>query len=699
MNDERGADALAPGPDAQATMCATLVDEWVRCGLTDAVICPGSRSTPMTLAVAADERVRVHVHHDERSGSFLALGLAATSGRPVVVITTSGTAVVQLHAAAVEADLAGVPLILCTADRPPELRDVAAPQTVDQTHLFGRALRYFTDPGVADPTQAGTWRSLAARVWAEATAEWPGPVQVNLPFREPLVGTAASLPAGRGTSAWHRRLRTVRSAPVLDAALTSARGIVIAGRGTADPDGLAAFADAVGWPVLADPASGCAADGRIDAFDAILRTHFADRARPDVVVRSGGMPASKVLGQWLDRIQPEEIVIAPAGWWPDPGHHAAVLIDAVPAVADGHEPVAEWLQAWRAAADAAERAIDDVLAGEPLSEPGVARHLTRTLPPGGVLVASSSMPVRDVEWFGVGRRDVRVVANRGANGIDGVVSTAVGAALTGAKTTLLIGDIAFLHDSNGLLGLADRGVDLTIVVLDNDGGGIFSFLPQRTALPAERFERLFGTPHGLDLVAVGASIRRRGRHGRFDRRAGLEAGRAGARRPDRARRQRRPPRPAQRRRGRRPPRLTRAPNPLGVAQGRTMAESTAWNLASVSASSAAGSESATTPTPAKSRAVVPSTIAERMPTAHVPFPAASTQPTAPAYRSRSRPSWAARWARAGASGQPETAGVGCSACTSSSTEAAGEDSRPSTSEARCCTLATATTDGSGSEST
>ena len=502
MNDERGADRPAPGPDAQATFCATLVDEWVRCGLTDAVVCPGSRSTPLTLALAADERVRTQVHHDERSGSFLALGLAATSGRPVLVVTTSGTAVVQLHAAAVEADLAGVPLILCTADRPPELRDVAAPQTVDQTHLFGRSLRYFTDPGVADPSQSGTWRSLGARVWAEATAEWPGPVQLNLPFREPLVGDAGALPPGRGTGPWHTRLRAVRSAPVLDTALTSARGIVIAGRGTADPDALAAFADRVGWPVLADPASGCAAAGRIDAFDAIVRTGFADRARPEVVIRSGGMPASKVLGQWLDRVGPEEIVIAPAGWWPDPSHRAAVMIDTVPALADDHEPVAEWLQAWQAAAVAAAEAIDETLAGEPLSEPGVARHLTRTLPPGSVLVASSSMPVRDVEWFGVARRDVRIVANRGANGIDGVVSTAVGAASTGAKTTLLIGDVAFLHDSNGLLGLADRGVDLTVVVLDNDGGGIFSFLPQRTSVPIDRFERFFGTPHGLDLVAL-----------------------------------------------------------------------------------------------------------------------------------------------------------------------------------------------------
>ena len=265
---------------------------------------------------------------------------------------------------------------------------------------------------------------------------------------------------------------------------------------------MVALAADLGWPLLAEPTSGCAGSGSIDGFDALLRTPFAERVRPDVVLRVGGNPASKVLEQWLDTTQAEEIVVAPEPWWPDPGHRAAVFLDALPEAPAGHEPVGEWTAAWHRAADEVGAAFDAVLLDAPLSEPGVARHLTRTLPPGAVLVASSSMPIRDVEWYGVGRRDLRVLANRGANGIDGVVSTAVGAALTGAKTTLVIGDVAFLHDVNGLLGLADRGVDLTTVVLDNDGGGIFSFLPQRSELPDDRFERFFGTPHGLDLVAV-----------------------------------------------------------------------------------------------------------------------------------------------------------------------------------------------------
>jgi len=489
-------------PDVQATFCATLVDEWVRCGLTDAVVCPGSRSTPLALALATDDRVTLHVHHDERSGSFLALGLAKVTDRPVAVVVTSGTAVVQLHAAVVEADLAGVPLLVCTADRPPELRHVAAPQTVDQERLFGRATRWYADAGVAEGALAGTWRSLAARCWAEATAAWPGPVQLNLPFREPLVGTAGPLPPPRPGGPWHRRVPAGREAPVLDPSVASARGIVVAGRGVSEPDAVVALAEELGWPLLADPASGCRRPGSVATFDSLLRTPFADRVRPEVVVRVGGLPASKVLAQWLASCAAHEVVVAPAPWWPDPAHAAALLVDEVPVAPAGHEPVGEWREVWAAADELARCAIEGVLAEHPLSEPAVARHLTASLPPGAALVASSSMPIRDVEWFGVPRSDVRVLANRGANGIDGVVSTAVGVAAAGVRTTLLVGDVAFLHDSNGLLGLADRGLDLTVVVLDNDGGGIFSFLPQRQQLPADRFEQLFGTPHGLDLVAL-----------------------------------------------------------------------------------------------------------------------------------------------------------------------------------------------------
>ena len=504
MNGQRASSQRPSGQqpeDVQATFCATLVDEWVRCGMTDAVACPGSRSTPLTLAFAADDRVRVHVHHDERSAAFFALGLGAASGRPAVVVTTSGTATVNMAPAVVEAGLAGVPMLVCTADRPPELRDVAAPQTVDQIHLYGRSVRWFADPGVADQAMAGSWRSIAGRAWAESTGPWPGPVQVNLAFREPLVGTPSELPVAR-VGPWHHRASAVRTRPVLDRDVAAARGIVVAGRSTPDPDAVVELAGTLGWPLLADPLSGCRSRHSVVAFDSLLRSPFASRVEPEVVIRSGGLPASKVLSQFLAGSGAHEIAILPVGWWADPNRTASVLVDAVPAAPDGHLPVDGWREAWSEADALAQVAIDEVLDAAGLTEPGIARHLTATLPAGSTLVVSSSMPVRDVEWFGVPRADLRVLANRGANGIDGVLSTAAGVAANGARTTLLVGDLAFLHDVNGLLGSANRQLDLTIVVVDNDGGGIFHFLPQRSSLAADRFERLFGTPHGLDLVAV-----------------------------------------------------------------------------------------------------------------------------------------------------------------------------------------------------
>ncbi len=515
--------------DTQATFCATLVDEWVRGGVTDAVVCPGSRSTPMALALAAEERIAVHVHHDERAGAFITLGLGLASGRPALVLTTSGTAAVELHPAVVEAHQASVPLIVITADRPPELHHVGAPQTVDQIHLFGGAVRWFADPGVPDAAASGAWRSLAARAVAEATTgpAGPGPVHLNLPFREPLAGIAGELPPGRSDGApWHTtigrraavdRFGTARLEELLDAD----RGVIVAGAGAGDPAVVHALSAATGWPVLADPRSGCRTPtpGVVGAFDAILRhAPTAEALAPDVVLRLGMPPASKVLGQWIAGSGAVEVAIDPYGRWFDAEHRAAHVLHADAAAAcqalvhlvGGPSTGGDWSQAWADADAAAQDAFDAVLARhvEP-TEPGIARTVADALPEGSTLVVSSSMPVRDLEWFAAPRSSLRVLANRGANGIDGVVSTAVGVALaargSGAATAVLVGDVALLHDSNALLGLADRGVDLTIVVVDNDGGGIFSFLPQAGVLAAERFEQLFGTPHGVDLSVLAAA--------------------------------------------------------------------------------------------------------------------------------------------------------------------------------------------------
>jgi len=514
--------------DVQATFAATLVDEWARAGLTDAVVCPGSRSTPLALALAeaADAgRLRLHVHHDERSGAFLALGIGLATGGPAVVLTTSGTAAAELHAAVVEADLAGVPLLACTADRPPELRDVGAPQAIDQVHLFGRSVRWYGDPGVPDDGGRDRWRAFAARAHAATLGDHPGPVHLNLPFREPLVGAAGELPAPRpGGGPWARTVSAGgEQAPALAdmaAELAGRRGVIVAGHvaggGGLDGDAVHAAAASLGWPVVAEPRSPAwrPADTLVPHLDAVLRSpRAAGLLRPEVIVRLGPPGASRVVNEWLAAAGAVELVAGSR--WSDPAATAAVVVDragpvvsALAAAAATAMPPPGWLDRWQAVADAARAAAGGEIGpvspgGDGPTEPAVARAVVRGVAAGTALVVSSSMPIRDVERYAVPRREVRVLANRGANGIDGVVSTAVGVAVGGgAPAALLIGDVAFLHDSNGLLGTASRGIDLMCVVVDNDGGGIFSFLPQARALAAERFETLFGTPHGVDLVAL-----------------------------------------------------------------------------------------------------------------------------------------------------------------------------------------------------
>ena len=510
--------------EVQATFAATLVDEWVRCGVRHAVVCPGSRSTPLAVALADRHEIALHVHHDERSGGFMALGLGLATGRPAVVLTTSGTAAAELHAAVVEADLAAVPLLACTADRPPELRDVGAPQAIDQVHLFGRAARWFGDLGVPDAGSAARWRAFAARAYVAtlgAGPGLPGPVHLNLPFREPLVGAAGPLPEGRPDAApWVRTGGTTAVAGVdalIDVAeLVGRRGIVVAGRAAVDGAAVHAAAAALGWPVVAEPRSAAwrPADTAVGQLDAILRSpRAAAELRPEVILRLGPPGASRVVNEWLAGSGAHEVVVGAAGW-SDPAATASVVLDGDASTVLGllaagiGDPPPGWLARWRAVSAAAEDALVAALAAEEeANEPAIARDVVGALPDGARLVVSSSMPIRDVERYARPRAGLRVLANRGANGIDGVVSTAVGvAAGSGAATALLIGDIALLHDSNGLLGAAGRGIDLVCVVVDNDGGGIFSFLPQARTLAAERFETLFGTPHGLDLVLLASSF-------------------------------------------------------------------------------------------------------------------------------------------------------------------------------------------------
>jgi len=514
-----------PEPLAAATFCATLVDEWAGRGLTDAVVCPGSRSTPMALALAADDRVRVHVHHDERSGAFTALGLALATGGPVAVLTTSGTGAVELHPAMVEASYAGVPLLALTADRPPELQDVGAPQTIDQQALYGSSARHTFDPGPPGDSDPADWRPLAARVWAAATRRFVaglprGPVHLNLAFREPLIGEPGELPP-----VIPRLEVEVPATPDEDWVqgladeLQGRRVLVVAGGGIEDPAGVTALAEGAGWPVLADPRSGCRrpAGTTVAHPDALLRhAPFADdpSVQPEVVLRLGRPWASKVLNQWLATRPAPQTLVEVTGLPADPDQVVGRSAWAEPGgvcrrvLAAGVAPApSDWLDRWVAA----DRIAAEAIAGEverrevetgAMSEPAVARAVVAGVPDGGSLVVSSSMPVRDVEWYAAPRSGVQVLSNRGANGIDGVVSTAVGVALAGGPTACLIGDVAFLHDTNGLLGAARRHLDLVVVVVDNDGGGIFSFLPPAATLAPDRYEQLFGTPHGVDLAAL-----------------------------------------------------------------------------------------------------------------------------------------------------------------------------------------------------
>jgi 2-succinyl-5-enolpyruvyl-6-hydroxy-3-cyclohexene-1-carboxylate synthase len=504
---------------AADTFCATVVDEWRAQGLRHAIICPGSRSTPMALALMRADGVQTDVCLDERSASYVGLGIARTTGRPVPVLTTSGTATVNLHPAVVEAHHDAVPLIALTADRPPELHGVGAPQTIDQRDLFGFAVRRFLDSSVPEETDPASWRSLAREVWQAAVgrpgrnhADAPGPVHLNLPFREPLVGRPGDLPPREPSPlrARPRRDQPERWSDLINR-VRGSRVLVIAGPPVHDEVVLASYLDQLGWPVLLDPRVPLPAEAGVSKFDALLRApSFAESVEPDVVIRLGALPASRMLGAWLDSLDAFQVGVDAWGRRFDPGGSLDALVGALPErvlsslwTGLGEGGPEDWRAVWTDAEAVAEKTLAEALRSGGLTEPGVARTVTEVAVERELeIVVASSMPIRDVEWFGV--RGKRIHANRGANGIDGVVSTTVGVALGRHRPTVgLLGDLAFLHDTNGLLLLgAHPDLDCTIVVVDNDGGGIFHFLPQRSALPESGFEELFGTPHRLDLVAV-----------------------------------------------------------------------------------------------------------------------------------------------------------------------------------------------------
>jgi 2-succinyl-5-enolpyruvyl-6-hydroxy-3-cyclohexene-1-carboxylate synthase len=561
-----------------------FVDELIRCGVREAVLAPGSRSAPLAMALfdrtpkgrdGGAPPLRLHVRIDERSAAYLALGLAKASGLPAVVVCTSGTAAANFHPAVIEADEACVPLIVLTADRPPELRGTGANQAIDQVKLYGSAVRWFCEAGVPQAREgmAAYWRSLACQAWARAAGAaggLPGPVHVNVGFAEPLVpdgdpGWCEPLDGRRDGSPWTRFGLAVPAAAAAEAAPQqpaelpdAARGVLVCGDGTTDPDGLLAAAQDAGWPVLAEPSSGARkGPNALSAYPYLLAAPgFVAAHQPDVVVTAGRPGLSRQQVAFLRRAARHVVIAQGPGRWADPARTASDVLPArrlcwpggtqrlpgaapaggAPRTPDGPEPPvarnppqgqlggtqrrrdAGWLESWQRAAAAARAAADSIL-DEGLSEPRLARDLAAALPDGGLLWAASSLPIRDLDHHMAPRAGLRVLASRGASGIDGLVSAALGAALAhqagggpggpggrGGPGVALLGDLAFLHDHGGLvLGNDEPRPDLAIVVVNNNGGGIFSLLEQ-AGFPGP-FERVFGTPHGTDLRAAAAAVR------------------------------------------------------------------------------------------------------------------------------------------------------------------------------------------------
>ena len=527
-----------PAYDVVAAFAARLAS----LGVTDAVISPGSRSTPLTLCFHAQPRISGWIQLDERSGGFFALGLGRATGRPAVLVCTSGTAAANYLPAVVEASHAGIGLIVCTADRPPELRGWGSPQTIDQVGLFGTAVRWSIDlpvPDEASPDAAIGWAETAVEL---ASGSDPGPVHLNWPLREPLEPASAvpapaasttAVRAGRGDGNGGREPSS-ELADLAEIVAGHERGVVVAGpwpgggldrelRWAAEARRFAAWA---GWPVLGEPIAhvrGRSHDASskerpacvVTTADHLLADEaLGDKMRPDAAVLVGRTVTTKGVRLWLERTRPRHVVlIDPEDRWEQAvfrltGHVPASVealssITAAPAP-PGRDAAGGWLDTWAKLDAAARGAIDDASGDGPLLSARAARVLVGALPCDAVLVATNSMPVRDLDAFVFDTGSVVCCANRGAAGIDGSASTALGIAAAEPSRTVALysGDLALLHDLSGLAAAARLGLHLIAVCVDNDGGEIFSLLPVADRVPTDDFERLFRTPHGLDLCGL-----------------------------------------------------------------------------------------------------------------------------------------------------------------------------------------------------
>ena len=529
------------GLDRNTLWAGAFADELARAGVSEVCIAPGSRSTPLALAFALHGGFRLRVHLDERSAGFFALGIGKAYGVPAVVLTTSGTAAANLFPAVIEASQAETPLLVLTADRPHRLRDGDANQTIDQLRLFGPFVREFIDvaPASAEGPALRHLRALAGRAVASAVGAPAGPAHLNFPFDTPLEPTASAEPPAELEQTDPRAaLGRPESAPFVDVTprrprvgggeldlleewlRVARRPLLVAGPTPHQEQGAAVsrFAATTGVPLLADPLSGARyradAVGRaLGAYDLFLRAEVARSSlAPDLIIRVGRSPTSAVLVDYLDTCGASvHVVIDPSHRWKDHLGLATHVLrgdaaDALDLLADRTGPVPEeagWPGLWSALEDVATRTIGSALTGETF-EGQVARDVLGAIPSGGTLFVSNSMPVRDLDAFGgVRDQELRVLGNRGASGIDGIVSTALGVA-AGARQPVvaLLGDLALLHDANGLLATREADARVVFVVVNNDGGGIFHFLPIREHEP--HFTRLFATPHGIEPAHLAA---------------------------------------------------------------------------------------------------------------------------------------------------------------------------------------------------
>jgi 2-succinyl-5-enolpyruvyl-6-hydroxy-3-cyclohexene-1-carboxylate synthase len=549
MPNKNDTAATVDPTNANTALAAAFAEELARGGVRLAVISPGSRSTPLAVALWRQPEIEVNVIVDERSAGFFALGAAQASGEPVALLCTSGTALANYHPAVCEADESALPLIVLSADRPPELRGIGAGQTIDQIKIFGSSVRWFCEVGTHEADDDGLlhYRSTACRAVAAARGEArPGPVHLNLPWREPLAPVAvegavtATDPLalegrdGRPLTAV-TRIDLEPSAFLLDEVAghigDAIAGVIVAGR-QLDPElrePLAHLARVSGFPILADPTSQlrCGPHDRshvIAGYDLLLRDeHFARSVVPELVLRFGEMPTSKPLRAWIAASGADQIVVDPYGGWNEPSRRAAAILRADPT-----ELAAGWAarldkqergdpEPWIEAERAAQEVLDAELAkGGEITEPALHRALGAAHRDGDLVYTASSMPIRDQETFvAAAETDALFLSNRGANGIDGLVSSGIGAAhASGRPTTIVTGDLGLLHDIGGLAALRDVSTPVRIVVIDNDGGGIFHFLPQEEALDNDEFEALLATPRGVDAEKAAALFDLP--HGRLD---------------------------------------------------------------------------------------------------------------------------------------------------------------------------------------